>query len=299
MKYVVTGGAGYIGSHLAIALVRSGHTVDIVDNMSYGSISNISEIKDRVTFHKADIRNRDEMTRIFSGKDGIFHHAALTSVSESYKRQDEYRDVNVEGSRNVFETAGKSGTKVVFASSAGVYGDTKIIPTPESAELNPANPYGKTKVEAELAAKKFQDKTEIVGLRYYNVYGEHPENSSSGVISKFYRSVLGGRPPVIEGDGKQLRDFVFVNDVVRATILAMEKKTGSAFVNIGSGTATSILGLANMFIQYSKQDLKPVFEAGPEGNVRSSQADISLAKTLLGWSPEAKLAEWIMGLFEK
>ena len=293
MKYAVTGGAGYIGSHLAKALLRDGHSVEVIDSLSAGSLSNLADINDKIAFHKTDIRNGSELNKILSGKDGIFHHAALTSVADSYENEQEYTDVNVGGTRNVFEAAAESGTKVVFASSAGVYGDTNVIPTPESADLKPANPYGRTKLEAEILAKKFESKTDIVGLRYYNVYGEHPENSSSGVISKFYQSVSSGKPPVIEGDGMQVRDFVFVNDVVRATILAMEKKTGTTFVNIGSGKATSILDLANMFIRYSKKDLRPVFEGGPEGNVRASQADISLARRLLGWAPEKKLVDWI------
>lgn len=299
MKYVITGGAGYIGGHLARFLVKTGHTVDIIDNLSSGNLSNLSDIRNDVTFHKADIRNRTEIATIFSGKDGIFHHAALTSVSESYRKQEEYRDVNVEGTRNVFEAALKSGTKVVFASSAGVYGNTGTIPTPESAELQPANPYGVTKLEAEILARKYGRDIDIVGLRYYNVYGEHPENSSLGVISKFYRAVSEGRPPVIEGDGGQVRDFVSVNDVAKATVLAMEKKTGTVFINIGSGIPTTILDLANMFIRFSGSKAGPVFEAEQEGNVRASQADISLARQILGWEPETKLEEWVEGLFKR
>lgn len=299
MDYAITGGAGFIGSHLAKLLVRQGHQVSIVDNLSAGSMANLAEIKDNIQFHNVDICDNTKLKQVLAGKDGIFHHAALTSVAESYKKEKEYYNVNVNGTKNVFDAAEETGTKIVFASSAGVYGNTDTIPTPESAELKPANPYGTTKLEAEKLAQKYGKDFEIVGLRYYNVYGDNPTTSSSGVISKFYQSVIAGKPPAIDGDGSQLRDFVFVDDITNATYLAMEKKTGSVFINIGSGSTISILDLANLFIKYSKKNLKPLFAKEPEGNVRASQADISLAKRLLGWQPQTKLEVWIQSLFKK
>ncbi len=297
MKYAITGGAGFIGSHLAKMLLQQGHTVDVIDNLSTGTISNLSGIQDSMRFYKADIRDTSELEKILAGRDGIFHHAALTSVTESYQKKKEYSDVNVQGTKNVFDIAKKSGTKVVFASSASVYGNTNTVPTPESTELKPVNPYGTTKLEVENLAKNYGNDFDIVGLRYYNVYGNYPAISSAGVISRFYQNISSNKPPVIDGDGYQLRDFVYIDDVTRATYLAMGKKTGSVFINIGSGTATSILDLANFFIKYSKKDIKPVFEKEYEGNVRASQADISLAKRLLGWRPETKLEDWIQSLF--
>ncbi|MGI0046903.1 MAG: NAD-dependent epimerase/dehydratase family protein [Nitrosotalea sp.] len=297
MKYVITGGAGFIGSHLAKLLLQQGHTIDIVDNLCAGNISNLSEIKDRIKFHNIDIRNDTDIKKILAGKDGIFHHAALTSVAESYQKENEYFDVNVNGTKNIFDAAKKTGTKVVFASSSGVYGDTDKIPTQESEKRKPANPYGITKLESEIMAEKYGKDFDIVGLRYYNVYGNNPANSSTGVISRFYHNVIANKPPAIDGDGTHLRDFVFVGDVAKATILAMQKKTGSIFTNIGSGDTMSILDLANLFIKYSKKNLRPVFEKEQQGNVKASQADISLAKELLGWKPETKLEEWIESLF--
>ncbi len=296
MDYVITGGAGFIGSHLAKLLLQQGHTVEIVDNLCTGNISNLSEIKDRIRFHDIDIRNYDGIKKILAGKDGIFHHAALTSVVQSYQKEKEYFDVNVNGTKNVFDAAEQTGTKVVFASSSGVYGDTDVIPTPESAKRRPANPYGTTKLEAELVAERYATRLEVVGLRYYNVYGNNPAGSPAGVISKFYQNVISNKPLVIDGDGRQLRDFVFVGDVVRATLLAMQKKTGSVFINIGSGDATSVLDLAGLFVMHSK-GLRPSFGTEQQGNVRASQADISLARRLLGWQPETKLKEWISSLF--
>jgi UDP-glucose 4-epimerase len=297
LDYIITGGAGFIGSTLAKLLLQQGHKVTVIDNLSTGNLENLSDIKNKIQFHNIDIRNSADL-KILAGKDGIFHHAALTSVVQSYQKEKEYFDVNVNGTGNIFEIAQQTGTKVVFASSSGVYGDTDTIPTPESAKLKPVNPYGITKLKAELLAEKFKG-CDLVGLRYYNVYGNNPASLSSGVVSRFYQNIIANKPPVIDGDGTQLRDFVFVGDVVQATISAMEKNTGSAFINIGSGAATSILDLANLFIKYSKKNLVPTFQKEPQGNVRASQADISLAKRLLGWQPETKLAEWIQNLFRR
>lgn len=148
MDYVVTGGAGFIGSNLTKLLLQQGHKVDVIDNLSTGNRSNLSGIEDKIKFHNIDIRNDSELD-ILAGKDGIFHHAALTSVIQSYQKEKEYFDVNVNGTKNIFEIAQKTGTKVVFASSAGVYGNTSTIPTLESAELKPVNPYGVTKLKAD------------------------------------------------------------------------------------------------------------------------------------------------------
>lgn len=298
MKYAITGGAGFIGSHLAKALVEQGHEVVIVDNLTTGSRDNISEIQDKLKFYDIDVRNYAEIREKLEGMDGIFHHAALISVPESYRKEGEYYEVNVQGTKNILDASRESGTKVVFASSSGVYGNTDAIPTPENAELNPVNPYGKTKLEAERIAKNYWKDIEVIGLRYYNVYG-NTSRSKEGVISKFYQSVSSGRSPVVEGDGSQTRDFVSVDDVVSATLLAMERKTGSAFINIGSGKSISILDLATLFIRCSKTNLKPVFERGPDGNVKRSMADISLAGKLIGWRPQTKLEEWVENLFRK
>ncbi len=298
MDYVVTGGTGFIGYHLAKLLLQQGHTVSVVDNLATGNLSNLNGILNKINFHKIDICNLDELKKVLAGKDGVFHLAALTSVPESYKKEKLYHDVNVNGTKNVFDAAKETGTKVIFSSSSGVYGNTDTIPTPESAKLNPINPYAKTKLEAEILAKKYGKDFDIVGLRYYNVYGDFATRSSNDVISRFYQNIIEDKPPMIAGKGTQLRDFVFVGDVIEATILAMEKKTWSLFLNIGSGTTTSILELANLFIKYSKKNLKPVFEREQEGDVSASQADISLAKRLLGWQPQTKLEEWIQSLFK-
>ncbi|MHB8545709.1 MAG: GDP-mannose 4,6-dehydratase [Nitrosotalea sp.] len=298
MNYVITGGAGFIGSHLARSLVERGDLVDVIDNLSTGNISNLDDIKHKISFHKTDILDYDPLKGIMKNKDGIFHLAALVSVPESFVKQIEYNDVNVLGTENMFRLAKKFHIKTVFASSSSVYGNTKNIPTLESEQLDPVNPYGITKLKAENLAKEYCKHCDIVGLRYYNVYGNTMIHSGTGVISQFYQSIQNNKPLEIDGGGEQLRDFVHVQDVVQATISAMEKNTGSSFINIGSGTAISISSLANLFIKYSGSHLTTIFKEQREGNVLASQADIAFAKKLLGWQPQTTLEDWIKNLYK-
>ncbi len=297
MNYVITGGAGFIGSHLAKSLLEKGHSVKVIDNLSTGKKSNLDGILEKISFHDVDVLDYQSLEKIIQGSQGIFHLAALTSVPESYLKQKEYNDVNVKGTENVFQIAKKFHIKTVFASSSSVYGNTKNIPTTESEKRDPINPYGITKLQAEDLAVRYSEHCDVVGLRYYNVYGQDMI-TGTGVITQFYQNIQRQKPPVIDGDGGQLRDFVHIQDVVRATISAMEKNTGSTFINIGSGTVTSILQLANLFIKYSGLDIKPVFTNEKEGNVRASQANISLAKRLLGWQPQTKLKDWVESLYK-
>ncbi len=298
MNYIITGGAGFIGKHLAKKLVEEGHSVDVADNLSTGKMSNLEKIKNKISFHKIDILDHDSLEKIIKNKDGIFHLAALTSVPESFAKKKEYENVNVQGTKNIFEIAKKFQIKTVFASSSSVYGDTKIIPTPESQKLDPINPYGITKLKAENLAKKYSKHCDMVGLRYYNVYGDEMKISGTGVISYFYQAIQNQSPLLVDGDGRQLRDFVHIDDVIHATVYAMQKNTGSCLVNIGSGKAVSILSLANLFLKYSKAKVKITFQQENEGNVRASQADVSLAKQLLGWKPQTRLEDWIKSLYK-
>jgi UDP-glucose 4-epimerase len=298
MNYVITGGAGFIGSHLAKHLLEDDNSVHIIDNLSVGILSNLDDIMDRISFHDVNILDYQKLEKILQDSDGIFHLAALTSIPESFTRQQEYENVNVKGTENIFQIAKKFHIKTVFASSSSVYGNTKNIPTRESEKLHPINPYGITKLKSESLVKHYAEHCDIVGLRYYNVYGDTMTSSGAGVISQFYQNIKKQSPPVIDGNGEQSRDFVHISDVVRGTVSAMEKNTGSVFINIGSGTAMSITSLANFFIKYSGLHIMPVFQDQKKGNVMTSQADISLARQLLGWKPQTTLEDWIESLYK-
>ena len=209
MRYVVTGGAGFIGSNIVKLLVKDGHQVIIIDNLHTGDLSRIKDIEDKITFHKIDIRDYEKMKEVVNNVEGIFHQAALTVVPESFLKPEEYFDVNVNGTKNVFTIAKEMGIKVVFASSSSVYGDVKEIPIKENFDKNPINPYGNTKLEKEKLAEKFwNDGVSIIGLRYFNVYGKGQTGTYAGVITQFMKKLNENLSPVIHGEGNQIRDFI-------------------------------------------------------------------------------------------
>jgi len=218
----------------------------------------------------------------------------LTNVLESFTKQDEYYAVNVKGIQNILDIAKQFDLKVVFASSAAVYGDAKKIPIKEDTERNPLNPYGQTKLNGEYLCEKYsQMGTRITVLRFFNVYGKGQNPAYAGVISKFLENVSNGKPPIIYGDGTQARDFVFVDDVADANLLAMKSNLSGKFINVGTEIKTSIKELAEMIIKISKQNIKPIYVDAKEGDIRNSQADITLSYELLKWSPKTKIEDWL------
>ena len=294
MRLLVTGGAGFIGSHLVQYLVSKGHVTTVIDNLHSGKIENLRDVKDKIVFHKIDILEYDKLRKVISDVDGIFHEAALTVVEESFIKPKEYQLVNVRGTENIFRIAEEFGLKVVYASSSSVYGNPDRTPLKENAKRQPLNPYGETKLQDEMLAEQYSSKgVKIIGLRYFNVYGKGQSISYAGVITKFLERIRNHQPPIIYGDGLQVRDFIYVGDVAKANLLAMESKIDSTFINIGSGKATSIVELAHMVIKASDIDMKPVHEKPLQGDVKESQADISLAEKLIGWRPEVKLDDWL------
>lgn len=298
MRLVVTGGAGFIGSHISRLLVRSNHEVTIVDNLQRGNTDNLKEAKDKIRLERIDIRDYQELSRILKNVDGVFHQAALTDVQESFHKKQEYHDVNVVGTENIFKLAKEHGFKVIYASSSSVYGDPISVPIAEDHPRTPINPYGVTKLEDEFLAEKYsRENARIIGLRYLNVYGIGQNLSYAGVITKFIDRLRSKKPPIIFGDGKQLRDFIFVEDVAEANYLAMTSKVSSGFFNVGTGIATSITDLARMLINLSGLKLEPIFENTLSGDVRMSQADISLAKNILGWKAKTTLKDGLRIFF--
>jgi len=299
MKYVVTGGAGFIGRYTARLLVKLGHSVDIIDNFHAGKKENLETILDKINLHQIDIRNKQKMTEILRGCDGVFHAAAMTSVPESYEIPQEYFDVNVRGTENICEIAKDENLRVVFASSSSVYGTVDKIPIKESAEKKPINPYGKTKLDCEIMAKKYANNgLEVIGLRYFNVYGKGQTGTYAGVITKFLEKIELNEPFRINGDGNQIRDFIHVEDVAQANLVAMESKIKNGFFNIGTGIGTSINDLAHLMMNISGHKKDPIFVEPLDGDIKLSQSETNLTRKHLNWSFEINLEEGLKKLIK-
>lgn len=299
MKFVVTGGAGFIGSHLVRRLVSDGHDVTVIDNLVRGQLANLSDVLENIHFEKVDIRNREEIRVVLEGAEGIFHQAALGSVQESWKDPDLYQSVNINGTRNIIQMASRLRIKVVYASSASVYGDVRSIPISEDAERRPMNPYGKTKLDCEVLAEEYMENgTNVIGLRYFNVFGTGQNPNYAGVISKFLGRLGKGEPPVIFGDGQQVRDFASVQDVVSANILAMSSGNESGFFNIGGGRPVSLNYLASIMIALSGKDVDVIHDSPRPGDPKASTANIDKAAKILGWVPKISLEEGLRTLFQ-
>ena len=293
MKILVTGGAGFIGSHIAEYLVQRGDDVTVLDNLNTGRKENLAKINDKINFVNGDIRDYKLLEKLVSDTAGVFHEAALASVQDSFNIKDEYFDVNVNGTENIFKLAKEYGFKVVYASSSSVYGNPKKIPINEDDDRKPINPYAETKLDGEVLAKKYSEMgVRVIGLRYFNVFGPRQSKEYAGVIKLFLEKIRQKIPPEINGDGLQTRDFVHIDDVVMANILAMDSNIKHEFFNVGTGNTISILDLANVIINISGLSLEPIH--GPElsGDVRVTQADTTLIRKLLNWEPTIRLDDW-------
>jgi UDP-glucose 4-epimerase len=300
MHFVVTGGAGFVGSHLVKLLVESGHKITVVDNLHNGKKENLASVINKIKFQKIDIRDYESMKKNLKNIDGVFHQAALTVVQDSFSRPEEYFDVNVRGTENIFRLANENKFKVVYASSSSVYGHKLETPITEDAEKNPINPYGKTKLETEYLVEKYSKlNTEIIGLRYFNIFGAGQTPEYAGVITKFLDRINEGKSPIIFGKGSQIRDFIHVNDVARANLMAMNSNSSNLIVNIGTGNPVSILELANMMISTSGLKIEPIFEEALDGDIEKSHANISQAKKYFNWEPKIKLQDWLMEILKK
>ena len=293
-NFLITGGAGFVGSHLAEEIIKRENSVTILDDLNTGKMTNLEKIKEEINFIKGDIRDHVLLKDICRDKDGIFHQAARASVPESFIKPDEYQDVNVKGTENVFTTAKEYGIKVVYASSSSVYGDPIELPIKEDTVKNPINPYAQTKVDKEkLAVKYAENGLKVIGMRYFNIFGERQSKEYAGVVKLFLERIQNKLPPKINGDGLQARDFVFVGDVIKANILAMESNIDHAFFNVGTNTSISVLELANIMIKAANLDIKPIFGPPLEGDVKVTIADISLIEKSLDWHPTITIQEWL------
>ena len=294
MKILVTGGAGFIGSHITEYLVQRGDDVTVLDNLNTGRKENLAKINDKINFVNGDIRDYKLLEKLVSDTAGVFHEAALASVQDSFNMKDEYFDVNVSGTENILKLGREYGFKVVYASSSSVYGNPKKIPISEYDDRKPINPYAQTKLDDEVLAKKYSEMgVRVIGLRYFNVFGPRQSKEYAGVIKLFLEKIKQKIPPKINGDGLQTRDFVHIDDVVMANILAMDSNIKHEFFNVGTGNSISILELANAIIRASSLSLEPIH--GPElsGDVKATQADITLIRKLLNWEPTIRLDDWV------
>ena len=300
MHFAVTGGAGFVGSHLVKLLVKEGHEITEIDNLHKGKKENLASVINKIKFQKIDIRDYQSLEKILKNIDGVFHQAALTVVQDSFSKPEEYFDVNVHGTENIFKLANENKFKVVYASSSSVYGHKLETPITEDAERNPISPYGKTKLEDEYLVEKYSKlNTEIIGLRYFNIFGKGQTIEYAGVITKFLDRINEGKSPIIFGDGSQIRDFIHVNDVAKANLMAMNSDSSNLIVNIGTGNAISILELANMIINASGLEINPIFVEAHEGDIEKSIADISQAKKHFNWEPKIELQDWLKDILKK
>jgi len=294
LKYIVTGGAGFIGSNIVKKLVMRGDNVTVIDNLNTGKEENLDSVKDKITFLKDDILNVDLLEEYTKGLDGVFHQAALASVQDSFSKPEEYDNVNVNGTENILKLAKKNNFKVVYASSSSVYGNPEKIPISESDSKNPINPYAETKLKKEeLAVRYSQMGVKVIGLRYFNVFGKGQSKEYAGVLKLFLERIRDQLPPKINGDGTQFRDFVYVEDVANANIMSMDSDVNHEFFNVGTNTSITILELAKTIIESAELDIEPIFGPALKGDVQKTIANIDLIKEKIGWKPTVFLEEWI------
>jgi UDP-glucose 4-epimerase len=297
---LVTGGAGFIGSHVVDRLMRDGADVHVLDDMSNGSLNNLSEWADntRLKLIKGDIRNRDSVQEALENVEVVFHQAAKVSVPLSVQNPLLVMDINVLGSTVLLNECRKADVKkVVVASSSSIYGDTPTLPKIESMQPNPISPYAVSKLAAESVALSFYRTYGIstTSLRYFNVYGPRQRGGSyAGVISIFISRAFNNEPLPIDGDGEQTRDFTYVSDVVECNILAAESSRSKGQIyNVGGGSRITINYLADEIIQSAGSDSPKIHQDPRIGDVRDSMAGLGKITDHLGYTPKVDLSSGI------
>ena len=293
--YLVTGGCGFVGSHLVEALVQKGERVRVFDNRSTGKAENIAHLTDQIEFIDGDLRQLDAVQQAVADIDYVFHQGARPSVARSVADPILSNNVNINGTLNILVAARDAGVKrVVYAASSSAYGNVPTLPRSETLSPQPASPYAITKYVGECYCRVFTQVfgLETVALRYFNIFGprQNPTSQYSAVIPKFIHAYLHGNSPAIEGDGEQSRDFTYIANAVHANLLAChaEGVAGEVF-NIGCGQQTSINMLAGVIGEMMETDAKPVYIDSRPGDVRHSCADIRKAQQLLGYEPKVEL----------
>lgn len=291
-RFLVTGGAGFIGSHIATALVRRGDQVRVFDNLSTGHTHNLQEIQDDVEFIEGDVSEPSSVAAAVKGVECVYHQAALASVPMSVERPMDTNRVCVTGTVNVLDQARKAGVRrVIFAASSSVYGDVPTSPKRESDRMMPLSPYAAAKAAGELYCQSFYHSygLETVGLRYFNVFGprQDPDSPYSAVIPIFMTRMLKGLSPVVHGDGQQTRDFTHVANVVHGNLLAAEAADAPGrIINVANGVSISLLQLIEQLNLLLDTEIMPQHDEARVGDVRDSSADISQAREILGYETQ-------------
>ena len=297
MRYLVTGGAGFIGSNTVDELVRRGHSVVVLDDLSAGKEENLADVRSKITFVKGSVTDIEAVQKAIHQAEYVIHLAARTSVPRSVKDPLETNHINVEGTLNVLLAARDNKIKrLVFAASSSAYGETPTLPKTEAMEPRPISPYGVAKYAGELYASVFGRcyGLETVCLRYFNIFGprQDPDSPYSGVLSRFAAAFLAEEPPVVFGDGEQTRDFTYVDNAVQANLLACEAAGAAGHVfNVGTGTRVSLNQTLELLRRIAGKRLQSRHEPPREGDIRDSQADISKAKQVLGYEPGVSFEE--------
>ena len=304
MRYLITGGAGFIGSHIAEELVRRGHSVCVLDDLSSGKEANLAHLMGKVDMVKGSVCDPNAVAGACAGADYVLHLAARTSVPRSVQEPVLTNYVNVDGTLNVLIAARDARVKrVVFAASSSAYGETAELPKRESMEPSPISPYGATKLVGELYARVCGRVygLENVSLRYFNVFGprQDPTSQYSGVLSRFITAMLHGKQPVVFGDGEQSRDFTYVANVVDASLRACEAGGASGKVfNVGTGGRFTLNETIRLLEKISGKHANAKYDPPRIGDIRDSQADISLAREVLGYQPGVNFEEGLKRTWE-
>ena len=304
MRYLVTGGAGFIGSNTVDELVRRGHSVIVLDDLSNGKESNLDGVKGKIEFVRGSITDSEIIQKACRGVDYVIHLAARASVPRSVKDPLSSNQINVDGTLKVLLAARDAKVRrVVFSASSSAYGETPTLPKVESMPAAPISPYGVSKLTGELYLQVFGRcyGLENVSLRYFNVFGprQDPGSPYSGVLARFCLAVLEGAQPIVFGDGDQSRDFNFIENVVQVNLLSCEAPNASGLVfNIGTGGRFTLNHTLKLLEKFSGKPIKPKYESPREGDIRDSQADISLARRILGYDPKVGFEDGLRRTWE-
>jgi nucleoside-diphosphate-sugar epimerase len=304
MRYLVTGGAGFIGSNIVDELVRRGHQVTVLDDLSAGKESNLADVRGKIDLRIGSITDLADVQSACHGADYVIHLAARTSVPRSVQNPVETNHVNIDGTLNVLVAARDAKVRrFVYAASSSAYGETPALPKTEAMQPNPISPYGITKYVGELYAGVFGRVygLENVCVRYFNVFGprQDPTSQYSGVLSRFMLAVIEGQPLVVYGDGEQSRDFTFIENIVNETLRACEAKGASGMVfNGGTGARITLNQVLKLLEKATGKKIQAKYDPPRTGDIRDSQADVSLARKVLGYEPRVHFEEGLQRTWE-